>query len=210
MALVASGASLQAEFIQCLGGPCGGLDNADIINGSDLFDDISGGMGNDVIFGNDGPEFIDGDEGSDILFGGNGSDVIEGSDGNDNLLAGPDDGMYSQYAFGGSDNDSFFAFASETSTCLFIEGFVDQDTVNLIGFGPYSAKQPFGQTGWVEGWILVVDPIAGGNVLILVHKDDDFGTETIHGLPSPNVTILDIDGLEALNCPGPAPQLSAL
>lgn len=206
MALITSGASLQAEFIQCLGNLCFGTDNADIINGSDLYDEIHGLIGNDVIFGNGGPDLIVGFEGADTLFGGKGSDFIVGSDGDDNLLPGPDDGIYSQSAVGHTGNNSFFTFASETSTCLTLYGNPGQDTVNLIGFGPYSAQHPFGQMGWDNGWILVVDPIAGGNVLIRVAENDDSGAETIHGLPSPNVTIIAGKG-EEFGCPDIPPSI---
>jgi hypothetical protein len=201
MALIVSGTSLQADFIQCGVGVCSGSTFADIINGTELEDQIAASLGNDVAFGNDGPDNIAGQNGNDLLFGGNGSDIVDGGTENDNILAGPDDGLYRQDVFGRDDNDTFYVFASETSTCLNILGGTGQDTVNLIGFGPYSAQYPFGQTGNFNGPILVVDPIAGGNILIWVQDQDDGGNETIHGLPSPNVKVLSQVESGALNCP---------
>jgi Ca2+-binding RTX toxin-like protein len=209
MALIASSVSLEADFIQCVGaGGCDGSNFADIINGSILFDVIEGFDGNDLIFGNDGPDTILGFEGLDILFGGNGSDEMGGLDGNDHLLPGPDDGIYSQGARGDEGNDVLYTFASETSTCLFLFGWIGQDTVNLIGYGPYSALHPFGQTGWDTGWVVVTDPILGGNVLIRVEEDNDDGVDVIHGLTTPNVTIMTDQEINTLLCPALHPDIN--
>jgi Ca2+-binding RTX toxin-like protein len=208
MALIAFSTLLPADFVQCPGeSQCDGTANSDIINGSPLFDVIVGELGDDIVFGNDGPDSIYSQDDNDIAFGGNGSDWLDTGEGDDKLLPGPDDGIFHQTAVGGPDNDSFYTFASETSTCLYLAGDDGQDVAHLIGLGPYTAQQPFGQTGWVDGWVLAVDPISGGNILIWVTEDDDSGVETIHGLPSPNVTIIDLDGLSALDCPEYHPDI---
>ena len=68
-----------------------------VINGTTLNDNISGGFGNDQIFGSDGNDFLFGnsgnddlfgDVGSDTLYGGAGDDVLNGGDNNDRLFGG--------------------------------------------------------------------------------------------------------------------------
>jgi hypothetical protein len=216
--LLVIAAPTQADFVQCTGGPCvadGQTDNADIINGTPDSDFIIGLGGNDVILGGAGNDFIGGEDagvvdlnqGNDVIFGGTGSDVLEGHEGNDIIFPGPDDGEFSQDVRGDDGdsvdgNDITNVFAGDITTCLFIDSDGGSgDIVNLIGFGPYSLQRPFGQPGFAEGVIYLIDPIGGGEIFIEVTPDDDGDTEIINGLPTPNVTILPDDNPEEEDCP---------
>jgi Ca2+-binding RTX toxin-like protein len=211
-------APIQANFVLCpaAGGSCnaddGTTDNADVIMGSPNNDDIEGQGGNDVIFAGPGNDGVDGDNGgavpgNDLVFGGPGSDDLNGLEGNDTLFPGPDGGPNSlvQYINGNEGNDTTNVLVSDISSCLVIldtpefGGTSGLDVVNLIGFGPYSVKKPFGQPDFAGTWVHLTDPIAGGDIFIQVSLDDDVGIETINGLLSPNVTILPNDALP-LDC----------
>jgi hypothetical protein len=204
------GVPISADFVQCLGDACDGTDNPDIINGSPLLDIIDGFPGDDIIFGGAGPDEIVGDEGNDLIFGGMDSDAIGGDLGNDILFPGPDTTEFSQIAFGGEGNDVFNVLVGDVSACLIIRGGEGFDVVNLIGFGPYIAEEPFGPL-LVEGWVRIVDPVAGGKIFINVGqgfvlnksqpKDDKI--EKINGLLFPDVIILTEAEAETENetCP---------
>jgi hypothetical protein len=156
-------------------------------------DDIDGGLGDDFISGNDGADDLSGNDGDDLIFGGLGSDYLRGDLGNDILVPGPDgEPNYMQCVDGGGGNDITTVFVSQTTGCLVINDGGGNDLVNLIGFGPYSAQHPFGQTGFADDWVYLVDPIGGGDIFISVDETTDGGIEVINGLLSPNVTIVDI------------------
>jgi hypothetical protein len=208
LTLIVSGASLQADWVQCLGGVCPGTNSGDLINGSNEHDHIPAAQGDDVIFGNDGPDRFISSGGNDLLFGGNGSDNLVAEGDNDIVLPGPDDGAFRQFVSGGFGNDSMVTFASETMTCLFYNAGGGVDTATLVGFGPYSAQHPFGQAGFGDAYILEVDPIAGGNVLIYVSELTEFGAETIFGLTSPTPTIIPDTDPIVQNCPPVHPAFS--
>jgi hypothetical protein len=185
---------IQADFIQCPSPPagnCTGSDNPDLINGSALPEVfIEGLLGNDIIFGNDGDDEIRGNEGDDVLFGGPGSDELRGGDNNDIMFPGPDD--FSNFQFvTGLDNDQTIVLAGDTANCLRIEDGGGFDVAILIGFGPYSIDKPFGglPPGF-DGYISLIDPIAGGNIFIEVLEADDTGIERINGLMNPNVALI--------------------
>jgi Ca2+-binding RTX toxin-like protein len=211
IAVIGLSASLiQADFAQCVvGTTCWpgegfGSVNSDVFNGTPEDDIILGdgaGNGNDVIFGHEGDDAIAGDQGNDVIFGGPGSDSIFGLDDDDILFPGPDRvGAGGQFANGTNGNDVVNVFAGEISTCLIIFNANDFDTVNLLGFGPYAAVSPFGQPGFVEGVVHVVDPIAGGDIYIHKIEATNNGTEVINGLLSPNATILALDDPDVLDC----------
>jgi hypothetical protein len=195
---------LQADFVQCPGGVCDGgngiTGEADLINGTDGVDDIDGLGGMDVVFAGRGMDFVMGGPGNDLLFGGPDSDSITGAPGNDVIFNGSDEALFNQFAFGGDDNDQFNTFASETTECLWIDGEAGNDVANLIGYGPFTAVQPFGQPGFGTGYIWTIDPIGGGDVLIYVEETGNLGTEVVNGLTSPNVTILLPDDPIVLGC----------
>jgi hypothetical protein len=189
---------LQADFVQCPGGgACGGAegttDNADLINGTDGIDGIDAQGGNDLALGGSEADNIIGGDGNDTLFGGPGLDFLFGDAGNDVLLAGPDNGGFLdniQNVFGGTGNDSTHVLVSEISGCLVIEDDGGADTVNLVGFGPYSATTPFGDQALGDVYAFVVDPITSGVIVIDVNGNDDTGVETINGLLSPDIVFV--------------------
>ena len=182
----------QADFVMCITGVnCNGTVNNDIIMGTATGGGISASDGDDVIFGGDGPELMNGGTGNDFMSGGLASDELFGNAGNDILLPGPDDLILTQIASGNADNDKIITFVGETAYCLLILDAGGQDSVQLLGFGPYVAEKPFGQPGFGDGFIIVPDSIAGGVISIAVHEDDDVGIETVYGLPAPNAVIVD-------------------
>lgn len=185
---------IQADFVQCPsgGGSCNGTDNDDIINGTPSYDGITAMDGDDLIFGGDRGDSIDGNAGNDIILGGQGSEEIQGGDGNDNILPGPDALNLVQTVEGNEDNDTFYVLVAETVNCLVIYGGNGLDVANLIGFGPFSAQVPFGQAGFAAGFVHVIDPIAGGDVFIAVVETGNGDVEIIHGLLSPNPTIVEV------------------
>jgi hypothetical protein len=191
LALGLMASPIQADFIQCGGGgPCNGTDNSDVINGNSEANDINAGPGDDIAFGNEGEDSLQGDGGNDILFGGPGDDDFFGNDGNDIILAGPDDDLDSgQFINGDGGNDITHVLVGEILGCLSVFDNGGADVVNLIGFGPYSAQAPFGQPGFGNGVVVVMDPITNGVIAIEVSENDDSGVETINGLLTPNVTI---------------------
>jgi Ca2+-binding RTX toxin-like protein len=185
------GIQSQADFVLCTGAACTGTPNADIIYGSATLDTINGLAGNDVIFGAAEDDVLLGGNDNDVLFGGLGNDQFNGQMGDDVIIVGPDTGPFeAQIAQGETGNDTTNVFVGEISGCLSIEDFFGTDVTNLIGFGPYSATKPFGQPGFVSGFVTFLDPIAGGVISIEVDEATDEGIETINGLPSPNVTIV--------------------
>jgi Ca2+-binding RTX toxin-like protein len=215
-------APIQADFIQCDGvNECVGTEFADVINGTPVLDEIGGLDGNDTIFAGDNPiannasvmdkeavgglmfgvsrnflvfiaEPISGGPGNDFISGGPGSDSIYGEAGNDIILAGTDNPTYGQIVEGNDGNDTVHVLVGDVGACLLIYGGSGSDSVNLFGFGPYSAQPPFGLApGWTEGWIHEIDPIAGGDIFIYVVENGDAGTEFINGLLSPNVTFFE-------------------
>jgi hypothetical protein len=188
--------SIQANFVQCPGNLCGAPQgvtvNNDLINGSPLEDFIDGLAGADIIFGNDAEDHIEGFEDNDLIFGGRGSDVTFGDNGDDIILPGPDVINFQQLARGGQGNDTFYVFAGEISSCLFIEGHEDNDAANFIGFGPYSAFGPFFEQGFGDGYVRLVDPIAGGRIFIRVEENGTNNVEVINGLFTPNPVVITI------------------
>jgi hypothetical protein len=199
-------APIQADFIQCVVNPCNGTVINDIVNGTPNDDTINAGLGNDLVFGGEGNDNIDGDDGQggddgdDFLFGGPGDDLLGGWAGNDILLAGPDGPPnFQQVVGGGLGNDIANVLLGETIGCLVIQLNPGADIVNLIGFGPFSAQEPFGQPGFNDGYVHVIDPIGGGDIFIDVSENSDAGTETINGLLSPNVTIVPGFGIAQTN-----------
>jgi Ca2+-binding RTX toxin-like protein len=192
---------IQADFVQCAGNvQCDGTANSDIINGTDLFDDIFGLNGDDVIFANGGNDTVEDEDGNSVIFGGTGSDKLEGSIGNDVLFPGPDVPEFGQGASGSQGNDTINVLVSDTGNCLIIYASNGNDVVNLLGFGPYIATAPWG-LATPEGWVHVVDPIAGGDIYIRVHENDAGGVEQINGLLSANLTLINDDAdTEVDNC----------
>jgi Ca2+-binding RTX toxin-like protein len=135
-------------------------------------------------------EIIFGGPGNDFISGGPGAESIFGEEGNDILLANTDVPTFGQNVNGGPGNDTIYVLAGDVSACMIILGQGGLDIVNLIGFGPYSASQPFGIDGLVLGWIHVIDPIGGGDIFIRVDGGNDSEVEVINGLLSPNVTYI--------------------
>ncbi len=91
-----------------------GVGNAsEVIVGTALADQISGGGGNDAIYGEGGNDTINGDSGVDFIHAGDGNDVIDGGSENDFLYgeAGNDilrGGIGLDNVFGGDGNDTLF------------------------------------------------------------------------------------------------------
>jgi hypothetical protein len=202
---------IQANFVQCPPVLCdvdnGVTEESDIINASPEVAEIFGMGGDDIILGGASPDKLVGEEGNDLLLGGLGSDELIGNEGNDILLAGPDTLDFSQKVSLHQGNDTTHVLVGEVLTCLNVFDNSGNDTVNLIGFGPYTAILPFGQPGFVQGTALVVDPITGGRIFIEVEEANDQGVETINGLLSPDVVILTDGELAALLNDDPCPPL---
>jgi hypothetical protein len=179
----------QADNILCPGVACVGSDNADIIVGTPVGDEIDGLMGNDVIFGLGDFDLIGGNEGNDLIFGGQGDDVQGGDDGNDVLFPGPDTDINSfQNANGDDGNDTINVLVGEITGCLVIEDDGGLDTVNLIGFGAYSLTAPFGLPEDLgPGFIAEIDPVSGGFIVIEIDTNSDDGIETVNGFVSPAI-----------------------
>jgi len=92
--------------------PVTGNANPNTINGTDYFDQISGGGGNDTINGLLGIDRLNGDEGDDSIRGGEDSDIIHGGADNDRLFG--DAGSDTIYGDAGDDTlDGGFAFRNE-------------------------------------------------------------------------------------------------
>jgi hypothetical protein len=191
MLVILTTSAIQADFIQCPGGNCNGTDLSDVINGASVTNIIRGMDGNDVIFGGDANDDIRSNGGNNIIFGGLGTDLIITQEGNDILMIGPDAPNGTQEIQGHAGNDTMNVLVGDVSECLIFRGGLGNDTANLIGFGPYSAQHPFGQSGFDMTWVHVVDPVAGGDIYIRIVENTNFGTETINGLSSPNVTIVN-------------------
>ncbi len=88
-----------------------GIDNNDVINGSDLIvsETFLGGIGNDTIDGRRGNDTLTGGTGNDILIGGDGNDSLSGNSGNDTITGGA--GI--DRANGGFGNDDITGDASD-------------------------------------------------------------------------------------------------
>jgi Ca2+-binding RTX toxin-like protein len=167
---------LQADFIQCptTTGVCPGTNNADVINGTPSFNNITGLDGDDSIFAGDNPtptnngavmdkesvgglmfgvnyldtqnfaDIISGGPGNDFISGGPGHDYIYGDAGNDLLLPNTDTLHYGQIVYGGPGNDTIIVSAGDVTSCLIIFGGPGSDSVNFLGYGPFSVSQAFG------------------------------------------------------------------
>lgn len=123
--LVVAGRSLEGSL----------QDGNDVLRGGTGNDIIFGGGGSDLITGGSGNNYLDGGGGDDEIVGGDAFDVIRGGTGNDDLRGGAgidflygDDGddllrgdagigtgvgqiLYGQKLFGGSGNDTLWAYA---------------------------------------------------------------------------------------------------
>lgn len=182
---------IQADFIQCVALICNGTDFDNIINGTANSEVVNARAGNDVVFL--GPEDDEGrgNDGNNLIFGGEGSDRLSGGDHEDVLLPGPDRPGAGQYVAGNPGQDMVNVFAGEISECLVIFPGSDIDTINLIGFGPYSGQSPFDQVLDGVEWLHVIDPIAGGDIFVELFETE---FDVVNGLPSPNVTIIPSNG----------------
>ncbi len=81
-----------------------GTDKKDNLTGTIVDDTISGGNGADRLFGKEGDDVIKGDNGADKLFGNEGDDTLKGGDGRDNLIG----GLGNDSLSGGDDKDRLF------------------------------------------------------------------------------------------------------
>jgi hypothetical protein len=196
---------MQADFFQCPPA-CIGSDNADIMNGSPVADNIEAGLGNDIIFGGDGRDILlNGQGDDDLIFGGLDTDILDGEAGNDTFVPGPDDANDVQFSNGMTGNDTFIVLVSETVNCQYLHGNEGFDVTHLIGFGPYIAEYPFGAAEPIAigSAIVLQDPIAGGYIFIPVEDANGSSMDRINGLPTPNATVLDpttAGQIELQNC----------
>jgi Ca2+-binding RTX toxin-like protein len=193
----------EANFVQCpgaanCGAPEGVTEQSDVINGTPFQDGIDGLGGDDLIFGGDDADPINAGSGHDFILGGLGSDLIDGGSDDDIILPGPDNPNNLQEADGDFGNDIFIVLAGEVAGCLFIYGEEDHDVVNLIGFGPFSVTSPLDIPNFVEGYVQIDDPIAGGRIFVEVSPDQAHNTEIINGLPTPFPTFLTDAEFETL------------
>ncbi|HSC74691.1 MAG TPA: hypothetical protein VLB90_00455 [Pseudomonadales bacterium] len=105
------------------------LDSGDIVNlniiGNDEHNIINGKSGSDQISGAGGNDSLYGAAGNDILAGGTGIDFLYGESGNDTLYVDSND-----EAFGGEDDDTFYAVANTGSGR--VNGGAGADTFNVI------------------------------------------------------------------------------
>ena len=80
-----------------------GIDNDNLIDGSDVADMIDGGAGNDKLYGNAGEDQLHGGIGNDILYGGDDDDVLDGGVGDDILYGGKGNDIY-HFAIGSGED----------------------------------------------------------------------------------------------------------
>jgi Ca2+-binding RTX toxin-like protein len=183
---------IHADFIQCaIGSACLGTNDADVFLASIDGNIITAFDGNDAAFGSIGSDVVTGMQGNDVLFGGPGNDVLLGGFGNDVLVPGPD--MIPeqiQLATGQEDDDIINVLVGEITGCLVVDDNGGVDTLNLIGFGPFSISAPFrlpADTG--AGVLIVIDPITGGLIVIHINTMNDLGIEKINGALSTSATL---------------------
>lgn len=116
-----------------------GIDNDNLIDGSNADDMIDGGTGNDKLYGNAGEDQLYGGIGNDILYGGDDDDVLDGGTGDDILYGGKGNDIY-QFAIGSGEdvikeaafdieNNDVMKFIDVASTEL---SSIEQDKNDLI------------------------------------------------------------------------------
>jgi Ca2+-binding RTX toxin-like protein len=93
----------------------------DVLEGTDLADQISGGQGNDLLLGNDGDDLLAGQSDNDWLYGGDGDDMLSGGTGNDMLTGGPR---------GGADSDTF-VFGAKSGKDTITDFDVENDLLQI-------------------------------------------------------------------------------
>lgn len=89
------------------GGPLEGTEFGDIINGSDVEDQIVAGGGRDKVNAGDGDDFVSGGANRDTLDGGEGNDTLEGNGSDDKLMGKDGDDSLD----GGAGNDKLIGGA---------------------------------------------------------------------------------------------------
>ncbi|MGB8817563.1 MAG: calcium-binding protein [Rhizobiaceae bacterium] len=119
----------------------------DILNGSDLANNLNGGAGNDSLAGNGGDDVLNGFTGSDNIFGGAGNDIIDGGMtglfGEMDMLsggAGADRFLFANagYSLAGS-NDQVMDFSSLEGDKLDVHGvFAPGTAASFIGAGAFT------------------------------------------------------------------------
>ena len=182
------------ELLQGIDGGSGVQEN-NIIQGTDGDDSLTGTAGNDTINGLNGSDTIDGQAGDDALFGGGGgNNVLIGGDGKDTLIGGTltDEASYASDAAGVSVN---------LTTGGTVDGMGAKDTLTLIenvtGSGFNDTLTGDGNANTIEGG-------AGDDTLDGGTGDDTLiggtGTDTISDFTTGAATddVIDVSGVTSL------------
>ena len=116
----------------------------DQINGYEGDDTVSGGIGDDHLYGQDGYDLLSGGDGDDLLHGQDGNDTLSGGSGNDSLFGHMDDdvldgGAGDDSLTGGFGSDSLSGGVGDDA----LHGGADDDTL----FGGEGADTLFGGDG---------------------------------------------------------------
>ncbi|MGF1490171.1 MAG: hypothetical protein ACFBSE_24035, partial [Prochloraceae cyanobacterium] len=131
----------------------------DTIDGDDGNDRIFGGAGADLLLGNDDNDTIFGESGNDIMYGGDEEDELNGGSGNDTLIGGEDDdtligGTGNDFLDGSSGNDELIGGSGADT--LIGEG--ENDLANYDSSGAavnVNLATGIGISGDAEGDILI-------------------------------------------------------
>jgi hypothetical protein len=98
---------------------------ADVINGNDNDNTITGTAGADTISGNGGDDKLWGGDGNDELYGGTGADVLHGEDGVDRLFG----GLGRDASYGGNNDDLIFSDTADDTAGDNVFGGAGNDTI---------------------------------------------------------------------------------
>ena len=169
----------------------------DLVMGSAGEDDLRGDQGNDVIFGGSGDDAVRGNQGDDVIFGGSGDDTVRGGQGDDVIFGGSGGdtvrgGRGDDVLFGGSGDDTLtggsgadtFVFYPNDGNDEITDFDVNEDTIDLTGFGANIEFSQLTFTATEDGSGTIIDLAAFGGGQITVHgvNPDEF-TEDMFNLP---------------------------
>ncbi|SNT01411.1 Ca2+-binding protein, RTX toxin-related [Tardiphaga sp. OK246] len=189
-----------------------GTGGADVLDGIDIDEQISGQGGDDVINAYGGADTIDAGDGNDIVDGGAGSDTIRGGRGDDRIAGGDgDDIIINDFGddvfIGGRGNDKFYIENKDNGNDTFI--FNRGDGQDIIASAFNSDTLRLGP-GILPSDILILRPLllsaptnpngdlAGDMVIRIAGTDDQItfrNSYVLNGLGDPNADMNSIGPL---------------